>query len=145
MVPRLRMTPATTLAGLLAVTGTLHFVFPRAFASIVPPQLPARTALVYVSGAAEIACAAGLAVPRTRRAAGWATALLLVAVFPANVQMALDAGDRSTAYRWGTYLRLPLQLPLVLWAVRAAGAGRAVSRRAARRRGRRPRPGTPAR
>ena len=87
------------LAGLLTVTGTLHFVAPKVFASIIPPQLPSRYALVYASGAAELACAAGLAVPRTRRVAGWSTALLFVAVFPANVQMALDAGDRSAAYR----------------------------------------------
>jgi uncharacterized membrane protein len=108
------------LAGLLTVTGTLHFVAPRVFASIIPPQLPYRSALVYASGAAELACAAGLAVPRTRRVAGWATALLFVAVFPANVQMALDAGERSAAYRSATYARLPAQVPLVLWAVSVA-------------------------
>ena len=105
------------LSGLLTVTGTLHFVAPKAFADIVPPQLPAPLALVYASGVAELACAAGLAVPRTRRIAGWATAALFVAVFPGNVQMALDAGDRSAAYQAATYARLPLQLPLVGWAV----------------------------
>ncbi|MEO7979720.1 MAG: hypothetical protein ABI807_02280, partial [Sporichthyaceae bacterium] len=83
------------LAGLLTTTGTLHFVVPRTFASIVPPQLPEPMVLVYLSGAAELACAAGLAVSRTRRVAGWATAALFVAVFPGNVQMALDASDRS--------------------------------------------------
>ncbi len=112
------------LAGLLATSGTLHFVVPRTFASIVPPQLPAPTALVYLSGAAELACAAGLTVPRTRRLAGWATALLLVAVFPGNVQMALDAGDRSALYRAAAYARLPLQVPLVLWAVQVARVSR---------------------
>ena len=98
------------------VTGSLHFVAPRAYAEIVPPQLPAPTALVYISGAAEIACALGLMVPRSRRAAGWATAALFVALLPANVQMALDADGRSDLYRWGTYARLPLQVPLILWA-----------------------------
>jgi uncharacterized membrane protein len=112
------------LAGLLTVTGTLHFVVPKVFASIIPPQLPARYALVYASGAAELACAAGLAVPRTRRVAGWATALLFVSVFPANVQMALDAGDRSAAYRAATYARLPIQVPLVLWAISVARVSR---------------------
>ena len=107
-------------AGLLAVTGSLHFIVPKPYADIVPDQLPAPYALVYASGVAELLCALGLAVPRTRRPAAWATALLLVAVFPANVQMALDAGDRSEAYRWGTYARLPLQVPLVLWAVAIA-------------------------
>ncbi len=112
------------LAGLLTVTGTLHFVVPKVFASIVPSQLPARAAIVYASGAAELACAGGLAVPRTRRVAGWATALLFVSVFPANVQMALDAGDRSAAYRAATYARLPVQVPLVLWGISVARVSR---------------------
>ena len=112
------------LAGLLTVTGTSHFVAPKVYASIIPPQLPSRYALVYASGAAELACAAGLAVPRTRRVAGWSTALLFVAVFPANVQMALDAGDRSAAYRAAAYARLPIQVPLVLWAVSVARVSR---------------------
>ena len=108
------------LAGLLTTTGTLHVVVPDTFAAIVPPELPEPRALVYLSGAAELACAAGLTVPRTRRLAGWATAALFVAVFPGNVQMALDASDRSVLYRAATYARLPVQLPLVLWAVRVA-------------------------
>ena len=108
------------LAALLTTTGTLHFVVPRAFAALVPPQLPEPRALVYLSGAAELACAAGLVVPRTRWLAGWATAALFVAVFPGNVQMALDAADRSELYRAATYARLPVQVPLVAWAVQVA-------------------------
>jgi uncharacterized membrane protein len=117
------------LASLLTVTGTLHFVAPRPFAVIVPEQLPSPYALVYASGAAELACAAGLALPRTRRFAGWATALLFVAVFPANVRMALDAEGRSDAYRWATYARLPVQVPLVLWAASIARRGARHDRR----------------
>ena len=108
------------LSGLLMVTGSLHFVFPKTYAQIIPPQLPAPEALVYLSGVAELACALGLALPRTRRLAGWTTAALFVAVFPANVQMALDADGRSEAYQWVTYARLPLQVPLVVWAVSVA-------------------------
>lgn len=104
------------LAGLLTATGSLHFLAPAPFARIVPRRLPAPYGLVYASGLAELACAAGLAVPRTRRLAGGATALLFVALFPANVQMALDAGRRRRAYRWASYARLPLQVPLILWA-----------------------------
>ena len=121
---RLRNASPYLFAALLAVTGSLHFIAPRPYVQIVPDQLPAPYALVYASGVAELLCGLGLAVPRTRRPAAWATALLLVAVFPANVQMALDAGDRSEAYRWGTYARLPLQVPLVLWAVSIARARR---------------------
>jgi uncharacterized membrane protein len=127
---RLRSASPYLLSGLLSVTGTLHFVTPRTFAAIVPQQLPSPMGLVYASGAAELACAAGLAVPRTRRVAGWATAALFVAVFPGNVQMALDAGHKSTTYRAIVYARLPLQLPLVVWAVSVARwAGRSRPRR----------------
>jgi uncharacterized membrane protein len=108
------------LAAVLTVTGASHFRWPRMYAAIVPKQLPATYPLVYASGAAEVALAAGLAVPRTRRLAGWATAALLVAVFPANVQMAWDWRHRRPAQRWGALLRLPVQVPLVVWAVSVA-------------------------
>jgi len=112
------------LAAVLAAAGTLHFVFPKALLPLIPPQLPVPELLVYASGAAELACSAGLAIPRTRRVAGWATAALFLAVFPGNIQMALDAGDRSPTYRALTYARLPLQVPLVVWAVHVARTSR---------------------
>ncbi len=109
------------LAALFATSGTLHFVRPRPFESIVPRRLPRKRELVYASGAAELLCAAGLLHPRSRGAAGWASVALLLAVFPANVQMAADARGRgSTAYRAGTLARLPMQLPLLRTAWRAA-------------------------
>src|SRR5699024_4393252 len=79
------------LATLLGAAGVLHFARPAPFDSIVPPALPgpART-YTYASGAAELATAALLAVPRTRRLGGIAAAALFVAVFPANLQMAYD-------------------------------------------------------
>lgn len=112
------------LAGLLTVTGSLHFIAPRPYAEIVPEQLPSPYALVYASGVAELLCAAGLAVPRTRRLAGWATALLFVAVFPANIKMALDSTDKSTLYQAGVWARLPVQVPLIVWAVAIARQAR---------------------
>jgi uncharacterized membrane protein len=61
--------------------------------------------------------------PRTRRAGGLAAAVLFAAVLPGNVQMAIDARrSDSTAYRVGTLLRLPMQLPLILWALRVRRA-----------------------
>ncbi|MGH3357079.1 MAG: DoxX family protein [Nocardioidaceae bacterium] len=111
----------TALAALFATSGVLHFVRPRPFERIVPRPLPRKRALVYASGVAELACAAGLLHRRTRGVAGWGSAVLLMAVFPANVQMALDARrSRSTAYRVGTIVRLPLQAPMVRAALRAA-------------------------
>jgi uncharacterized membrane protein len=108
------------LAGVLTVTGGSHFRWPGVYAAIVPRQLPGAYPLVYATGAAELGLAAGLAVPRTRRIAGWATAVFLVGVFPANMQMAWDWRHRRPALRGAALLRLPAQVPLVAWAVSVA-------------------------
>lgn len=108
------------LAVLLGGAGAMHFLRPRHFDRIVPTGLPPRTTTL-ASGVAELAIAVGLAVPATRRAAGLAAAALFVAVFPANVTMARDLLDspRSTrASRLVAVARLPLQAPLVAWALR---------------------------
>ena len=103
------------LAVLFAVSGTLHFVRPRPYERIVPHALPRKRDLVYVTGAAELACAAGLLAPATRRVAGLASAALLVAIFPANVQMAADVvrSRRPVAMKVGTVVRLPMQWPMI--------------------------------
>jgi uncharacterized membrane protein len=101
--------------------GVMHFVIPRAYESIVPDWLPARRTLVQASGVAEIA--GGLAVlhSRTRRAGSRFSIATLVAVFPANVHMALHPERyRVPGGRRSLYARLPLQLLFVAWA-RAAG------------------------
>ncbi|MHB8508192.1 MAG: DoxX family protein, partial [Candidatus Dormibacteria bacterium] len=86
---------------------------------------------VALSGGLELACAVALILPRTRRAGGWATAALLLAVFPANIQMALDGGIRGAGFPMGSpvlaWLRLPLQLPLVLMALAVARERRSSS------------------
>ncbi len=108
------------LAALFAVSGSLHLVRPQIFEPIVPRVLPAPRALVHLSGLAELGCAAGLAYPPTRRAAGAASAALLVAVLPANVQMALVARRRGSAVRRVvTAARVPMQLPMIRTALRA--------------------------
>jgi uncharacterized membrane protein len=115
------------LSGLLLSSGVLHFVRPEPFVAIVPRRLGHAKALVYVSGAAEIGCAAAIASRRTRRAGGLLAAALLVAVFPANVQMAMSALRSSRAkgaYKAATVARLPLQAPLVAWALRVARVGK---------------------
>lgn len=118
------------LATLFATSGVIHLVRPQVFESIIPKQLAGyRRELVYASGVAEIACAAGLLHPSTRKAAGLASAALLVAVFPANVQMSASQGRRAQrrgttkdkAFFAGTMARLPLQWPLIRTALRAAG------------------------
>lgn len=119
---------ARGVAAAFVGSGVIHLVRPQVFIPAVPPQLGHARELVYVSGVAELAAAAGLFTPRTRRAAGVASAALLVGVFPANVQMAVDAhravqrkGSTPVreAWRVGTLLRLPLQVPLVVAAWRA--------------------------
>ncbi|MCJ1714786.1 hypothetical protein [Curtobacterium sp. VKM Ac-2922] len=111
---------AGALALLLGGAGITHFVRPRGYDRIVPEGLPPRTTTL-LSGAAELGIAAGLLVPATRRAAGMAAAALFLAVFPANVTMAkqlLDSPRSSRAMRLVSVLRLPLQAPLVVWALR---------------------------
>ncbi|MFR9676548.1 hypothetical protein [Streptomyces sp. TR06-5] len=112
---------AARLAGLLAATGTAHFAVPRPFDAIVPRGLPGSPRTwTLVSGAAELALAAAVAHPRTRRHGARAAAALFVAVFPANVQMAKDWSDRPAPLRAAAAARLPLQVPLVRWALRVS-------------------------
>jgi uncharacterized membrane protein len=107
---------AWALAALLLTTGTWHFAAPSGFESIVPRFLGSAAFWVRVSGVAELAGAVLLTLPRTRRVGGWAVAVLFVLVFPANITMAVRSlqGHGSVLVAW---LRLPLQIPLVLWAV----------------------------
>ena len=107
------------LGALLVVTGVLHFVVPDPYVRIIPSALPDGWArpLVYGSGVAELAGGAGLLLAPSS-AVGWFVAALLVAVFPANVQMAVDSPNVATI------ARLPLQVPLVWAAVRVARPAR---------------------
>jgi uncharacterized membrane protein len=108
------------LAVLFAVSGSLHLVRPEPYERIVPHRLPAHRRLVYASGVAELLCAAGLLSPRSRRRAGLLSACVLVAVFPANLQMTVDVfRRRGRVARALALARLPLQVPLVRTALRA--------------------------
>lgn len=114
----LRRASPFLLAGLLLGAGVTHFVRPEFYDALVPPVLPGSTrAWVYGSGVVELAVGAAVAVPRTRRRGAIAAAALFVAVFPGNVYMAVEPGDVP---RWAALARLPLQVPLVLWAVQVA-------------------------
>ena len=104
------------LCVLMGGSGLLHLLAPAPYRSIIPSPLRGQAAaLVTISGAIEIICAALLIVPRTRRLGAYAFAALLVAVFPANIQMALDSKHGIAGSL--TWLRLPLQAPLILWAL----------------------------
>ncbi len=107
------------LSVFFVAAGTLHFVRPRAYEQIMPEWLPAHRELVLLSGAAEIAGGVGVAFPATRSRAGlWLTAVLL-AIFPANVHMALHARRYRAIPAPLLWVRLPLQALLVSWALRA--------------------------
>jgi uncharacterized membrane protein len=109
------------LSGAMVVVGALHFLDPAPFARIVPAYLPAPLALVYASGFFEILGGVGLLVPRTRRAASIGLAALYVAVFPANVNMAMNHIALDGVHvlpSWALWGRLPLQavfIALALW------------------------------
>jgi uncharacterized membrane protein len=113
--------PALVLSALLAVAGVTHFALPKPYDRMVPTTLPgsART-WTYLSGVAELAVAAAVVTPRTRRLGGLAAAALFTVVFPANVKMAVDARNRSRTERLATVARLPFQVPLVIWALRVS-------------------------
>ncbi len=112
------------LAAFFTLTGMLHFIIPRSFEAIVPPWVPDKSTAVAISGVAEIA--GGLAVlhPRTRGFSRWWLLVLLLAIFPANVHMAVSPEqvkglDLDKIPRWALWARLPLQPLAMLWVWRA--------------------------
>lgn len=122
MPPRLWSVLRALLVVFLIFAGAMHFVIPKFYEQIVPPPLPAGP-VVILSGLAEIALGALLAVERSRRLAAWGAVALLIAVFPANLYMAISnvqltdlpawMEQPTTAARWG---RLPVQLVFLAWA-----------------------------
>ena len=107
------------LAAFFAFAGTMHFVRPRSYMAIMPDYLPAHRELVYASGVAELAGGLGALPARTRRAAGWWLAATMVAVFPANLHMALHPERYRNIPRSLLYARLPVQALFIVWALRS--------------------------
>jgi uncharacterized membrane protein len=113
----LRVALRILLAHMFVAVGVLHFVRPHLFEQIVPPYLPAPLALVYISGYFEILGGCCIMIPTVRKAAGWGLIALLIAVFPANIHMAVnniqpDGASISPLAQW---LRLPFQLVFIVW------------------------------
>ncbi len=122
---------APGLAALLAVAGATHLARPRVYEGLVPRALGAPRPWVLGSGVAELVCAALVAAPGTRRVGGLLTAAFFVVVLPGNVTMALrmqrsrrPGTPRRRAALAVAWLRLPLQVPLVRWALAVAGRAR---------------------
>jgi uncharacterized membrane protein len=103
------------LAAFFVVAGIAHWVRPGVYLKIMPPYLPWPRALVYVSGVAEIVLGVLLLVPRTTHLAAWGLIALLIAVFPANVHMALHPELYPRISPVLLWLRLPLQGVLIAW------------------------------
>jgi uncharacterized membrane protein len=104
------------LAVAFMAAGGNHFVNPDFFVAIMPPYLPAHLELVYLSGAFEIAGGVGVLIPAVRSRAGWGLVALLLAVFPANLHMALHPDLFSDVSPFALYTRLPVQILFIAWA-----------------------------
>lgn len=101
---------------LYILAGLNHFRSPGTYMRIMPRYLPWHLQLVYLSGVLEIIFGLMLLFPVSRVAGAWCIILLLIAVFPANIQMAADFYHKKNPYLWIALLRLPLQLVLIWWA-----------------------------
>jgi uncharacterized membrane protein len=112
---------AKFLAAGLAGSGVVHLVRPQVYEPLMPSWVPAHREVILGSGVAELACALGMVLPRTRRASGWASAALLLGIWPGNLQMALDSNrSSSTAFKVAAWGRMPLQVPMIRAAIAAA-------------------------
>ncbi len=104
------------LAAAFVFAGVNHFVNPDFYTAIMPPYLPAHLELVYLSGVFEIVGGVGVLVGRVRSLAGWGLIALLVAVFPANLHMALHPEQFPDVTSLALYARLPFQIVFIAWA-----------------------------
>lgn len=106
------------MALLYLLAGLNHFIKPEMYMKIMPPWMPYPKQLVIISGVFEIVLALLLLPVVTRRIAAWGIIILLIAVFPANIQMSINYYRENNPYFWITLLRLPLQFVLIWWASR---------------------------
>ena len=97
------------------LAGVNHFLHPHAYLKMIPPYVPFPNAMNVISGAAEILGGTAVLFPRFRRAAGWSLIALLLAVFPANLHVALHGWNGVTIPAWVLWARLPLQVALIAW------------------------------
>jgi acetyl esterase len=103
------------MAALYLLAGVNHFISPDFYAKMIPDYIPYSRFLVYLSGVIEIILAIGVVLPKTKKIAAWGIVFMLIAVFPANLNMALNASDWDIS-KISLYSRLPFQLFLIFWA-----------------------------
>lgn len=104
------------MALLYITAGINHFANRDVYISIMPPWLSYQRLLVYISGVFEILFGILLLPEATRHFAAWMIILLLIAVYPANIQMAINYYNSGNSHFWITIIRLPLQFVLIWWA-----------------------------
>jgi uncharacterized membrane protein len=118
-VSRIKTVLLYVMGAFYVFAGVNHFLNPDFYVQIMPPYLPWHLELVHLSGIAEIVCGVGVLIPRTRAMAAWATIALLIAVFPANLHVALNdvpmvgADEGAGIMNW---VRLPFQAVFIAWA-----------------------------
>jgi uncharacterized membrane protein len=99
--------------------GMNHFIHPELYMPMMPPYLPWHRALIYVSGAAELGLGLMVLAPSLRHAAAWGLIFMLIAIFPANLHIALHdvpLFGRAEGYGMWNWVRLPFQAVLIAWA-----------------------------
>ena len=114
-MPRVKQISKYLLAAIFTLGGINHFVMTDLYLRIMPPYLPAHLLLVYLSGFLEIGFGIALLMPKFSRRAAWGIILLLIAVFPANVYMAMNTNLFPDLNPLLLYMRLPLQFVLIAW------------------------------
>jgi uncharacterized membrane protein len=115
--PRKQTIARRVLALFFIVAGVNHFLAPEIYLGMMPAWLPLKEAANVISGAAEILGGVGLLIPRFRRAAAWGLVALLIAIFPANLHVALQGSmpGLDNAPAWLLWLRLPFQFVFIAW------------------------------
>jgi uncharacterized membrane protein len=105
---------------LYIAAGVYHFINPEFYLRIMPPWVPYPKEVIFISGVCELLFALLLLFSFTRRMGAWCIILLLVAVFPANIQMLLNYQHENNPLLWIAIVRLPLQIVLIGWAYQFA-------------------------
>lgn len=104
------------MASLYTAAGVYHFVNPRMYLKIMPLYIPFHLPMVYITGVFEIIFALLLIPESTRPIGAWLIIALLIAIFPANIQMAINFYQKHQPQLWIAIIRLPLQVLLICWA-----------------------------
>ena len=110
-----------SMSVLYIAAGVYHFVAPEFYVAIMPPYIPFPNAVIYISGIAEMVLGILLLFNNTRKAAAYGIVMLLVIVFPANVQMLINYMQQHNPNTWIAAVRLPMQAPLIWWAWKQKG------------------------